>query len=80
MPKQNPLGYATPDLNGTERPIRDLGQIQVPVRFGVYVALGGAAAWVVHTSLFVWIWMVGCVLLVAWYLLKGKPGGGRRRL
>jgi hypothetical protein len=80
MPKQHPLSYATPDLNGTERSIRDLGQIRVPARFGVYVVVGGAAAWVVHISLFVWIWMAGCGLVVGWYLWKGKPGGGRRRL
>ena len=80
MPKQNPVNYATADLKGANGPVRDLGQIQVPVRFGVYVALRGAAAWAVHISLFVWIWMAGCVLLVGWYLWKGESEGGRRRL
>jgi hypothetical protein len=52
--------------------MRDPRKIEVPVRFGLYVVLGGLGVWAVHNDLLVITYATSVLALVLWYSLAGK--------
>ena len=52
--------------------MRDPRKIDVPVRFGVYVVVGGFGVWAVRNELLLIVYAISVVALVLWYALAGK--------
>jgi hypothetical protein len=52
--------------------MRDPRKIDVPVRFGLYIFLGGLGVWAVHNELLLIAYATSVVALVLWYALFGK--------
>lgn len=56
--------------------MRDLNQIQVPPRFGVYVVLGGIAVWIIRSNLLTLTYAIAIVTLVFYMLWKPSKSSG----
>ena len=52
--------------------MRSLKNIEVPERFGVYVALGGAAAWTLQSNLVFTLYAFAVIVLVIWHWRNGR--------
>jgi len=52
--------------------MREFNEIRVHWRFFVYVALGGAAVWVLRSTLVLTLYGVGLALLVGWHWEYGQ--------
>ncbi|HEY7116947.1 MAG TPA: hypothetical protein VH475_10195 [Tepidisphaeraceae bacterium] len=51
--------------------MKNLQQIKVPVRFGVYAVLGGAGAWLAQSELFLAVYATAMIAVVVWYWRSG---------